>query len=83
MFIKAILKRPGEKINLKSIPCFQSISKLIQRTNLKGILAEIFVPYRKNGVVMLYASEILFSELKEKEKLMIYELLPNLKPYSF
>src|SRR5690606_28060195 len=82
MFVQALLKNPGIKININAIPCVYSISKLIERTNLKGILANIFIPYRKKGVAVLPTKEILFSELSEKDKISIHELLSELKPYE-
>jgi hypothetical protein len=82
MFIQTLLKKPGIKTIIEEIPCFCSIAKLVERTNLKGILANIFIPYRKKGVVVLPAKEVLFSDLSEKNKISIHELLSELKPYE-
>lgn len=80
-FIQALLKRPGETIPLNGITDSQSVANLLDRTRLKGILANIFI-HNSNATAKLYAKEILFVELPERQKLEFKEFLPTLKLYE-
>ena len=80
-FIQALLKRPGKTILLNGITDSQSVANLLDRTHLKGILANIFIQ-NSNTTATLYAEEILFLELPERQKLEFQEFLPTLKLYE-
>lgn len=80
-FIQALLQKPGKTIHLNGITDSQSVANLLDRTCLKGILANIFI-HNSNATAKLYAKEILFVELPERQKLEFKEFLPTLKLYE-
>lgn len=80
-FIQTLLQKPGKTIHLNGITDSQSVANLLDRTCLKGILANIFI-HNSNATAKLYAKEILFVELPERQKLEFKEFLPTLKLYE-
>lgn len=80
-FIHTLLENPGKTIKTSEISNTQSVSKFFERTALKGILADIFISSHTNRTVTFHSKEILFTEIDERAKLALEELLPTLKPY--
>lgn len=80
-FIQTLLKRPGETCHLNRITDSQSVANLLDRARLKGILANIFIQ-NTNTAATLYAEEVLFLELPERQKFEFKEFLQTLKLYE-
>ncbi len=81
-FIHTLIENPGKTIQTSEISNTQSVSKFFERTSLKGVLVDIFISSHTNRTVTFHANEILFSEINQKVKLALEELLPTLKPYE-